>query len=131
MANEQSPDRADRQRRLGAGGEAAALAHLTSLGYRLRARNFRCPLGEIDLVMEEGEELVFVEVKTRSGFSRGLPREAVSAAKQQKLGRAALWYCHQHDLGDCGFRFDVVEVICLRGEVATVQVLRHAFVPPE
>jgi putative endonuclease len=112
-------------------GEDAAADHLLAHGYRLRDRNFRCPLGEIDLVMEEADDLVFVEVKTRSNFAFGLPHESVSWAKQRKLGRTALWYCHQHDLGDRGYRFDVVEVIVLKGKVAAVHVLRNAFVPPE
>jgi putative endonuclease len=121
----------DYRRTLGRVGEDAATAHLLAHGYRLRARNFRCPLGEIDLVMEEGDDLVFVEVKTRSSLAFGLPHEAVSWSKQRKLGRAALWYCHSHDLGDRGYRFDIVEVVVLNGEVAAVNVLRNAFVPPE
>jgi putative endonuclease len=121
------PDR----RRLGQLGEAAAAAHLEALGYRLRDRGYRCPLGEIDLVMEEASELVFVEVKTRSNFRFGLPHEAVSRAKQRKLGRAALWYCHHHQLGDRSYRFDVVEVLVLRGQITAIELLRNAFVPPE
>jgi putative endonuclease len=70
-------------------------------------------------------------VKTRSSLAFGLPHEAVSWSKQRKLGRAALWYCHGHDLGDRGYRFDIVEVVVLNGEVAAVNVLRNAFVPPE
>jgi putative endonuclease len=131
MTKVSPPRRRDARRVLGSLGEAAAAAHLKSLGFRVRARNFRCPLGEADVVAEEGEDLVFVEVKTRSGFAFGLPHEAVSRAKQRKLGRVALWYCHQHDLGERGLRFDVVEVIVLRGQVAAVELYRNAFVPPE
>jgi len=131
MARLSSPRPPERHRALGRLGEAAAAAHLTALGYRLRDRNFRCPLGEADLVAEEGEDLVFVEVKTRSGFAFGLPHEAVSWAKQRKLGRVALWYCHQHGMAERGLRFDVVEVLVLGGQVAAVELYRHAFVPPE
>jgi putative endonuclease len=131
MANLSLPRPPDPRRALGSLGEAAAAAHLAALGFRVRARNFRCPLGEADVVAEEGEDLVFVEVKTRSGFTFGLPQEAVSRAKQRKLGRVALWYCHQHDLGERGLRFDVVEVIVLHGQVAAIELYRNAFVPPE
>ena len=119
------------RRRLGQLGEALAADHLEALGYRVRARNFRCPLGEIDLVADEGDELVFIEVKARTSLRFGLPREAVSRAKQRKLGRAALWYCDGERLGDRSYRFDVVEVLFLRGEVAAIELLRNAFVPPE
>jgi putative endonuclease len=131
MADPSASRATDRRRALGRQGEAAAAAHLATLGYRLRARNYRCPLGEVDLVAEEGADVVFVEVKTRSGFTFGLPHEAVSRAKQRKLGRVALWYCQEQGLEERGLRFDVVEVIVLGGQVAGVELYRHAFVPPE
>jgi putative endonuclease len=131
MTRLSSPRPHDRRRALGHLGEAAAAGHLTGLGYRLRDRNYRCPLGEADLVAEEGADLVFVEVKTRSSFAFGLPHQAVSRAKQRKLGRVALWYCREHGLEERGLRFDIVEVILLAGQVAAVELYRHAFVPPE
>jgi putative endonuclease len=115
--------------RLGKLGEAAAAEELARLGYRIRHRNYHCRGGEADLVAEDGEELVFVEVKTRSELRHGLPHEAVGWTKQQRLGVAARRYCHDYSLWDRPVRFDIVEVIVLRGEVAAVEVLRDAFVP--
>src|SRR5437764_1279455 len=96
---------------LGAAGEAAAAAELSRRGYRILARNFRCRGGEADIVAEEGEVLVFVEVKTRSGLHHGLPREAVGWTKQQRLGVAAERYCYDNSLEERPIRFDVVEVV--------------------
>jgi putative endonuclease len=127
---ENVPDRAAQQRqRLARLGEAAAAEELERRGFRILARNYHCRGGEADLVAEEGEALVFVEVKTRSDLRHGLPQDAVGWRKQQRLGKAALHYCHVHEVEDRPVRFDVVEVVVLRGEVAVVELIRDAFVP--
>jgi putative endonuclease len=120
----------DPRARLGRLGEAAAAEELQRLGYVVRERNFRCRRGEADLVADEGIDLVFVEVKTRSQLRGGLPRDAVGWTKQQRLGRAALSYCARHAVTDRPIRFDIVEVVVLRGEIALVEVIRDAFTPP-
>jgi putative endonuclease len=89
-----SPDR----RLVGPAGEAAALAHLTASGLRVVARDWRCRLGQLDLVCEEAGVLVAVEVKARRGNRFGLPQEAVDRRKQAS-GR-----------GDQPCRIDVVAV---------------------
>src|SRR5438094_5832645 len=76
-----TPTRTD----LGRVGEEAAVASYRQAGYRVVARNWRCPLGEIDLVLSRGRAIVFCEVKTRRGTSFGLPFEAVTSRKQRKL----------------------------------------------
>lgn len=123
------PARDPRHRR-GRLGEIAARQELERRGYRILAENYRCMAGETDLVAEEGETLVFVEVKTRGSLSHGLPREAVTPQKQRRLGRAAMAYCSEHDLGDRGCRFDVVEVLMDGDRVVHVELLQNAFVPP-
>ena len=119
----------DSPAQLGRWGEEAAAAELERRGYVILARNYRCRGGEADLVADHGEDLVFVEVKARSSLAHGLPRDAVGWTKQQRLARAAEHYCHQHDIDDRPIRFDVVEVVVLRGEVAAVEVIPDAFVP--
>src|SRR3569833_1534471 len=121
----------DPKRKRGRLGESAARQELEERGYRILERNFHCRGGEADLVAEEGDDLVFVEVKPRSDLRHGLPREAGGWTKQQRLGRAALSYCHQHEIEDRPLRFDVVEVVLLRGEIAGIEVIRNAFVPDE
>src|SRR5207248_1323034 len=70
---------------LGTSGEALAADHLRGLGYRILAADLRTPLGQLDLVAQDGETLVFVEVKARAGLGFGLPQEAVGYQKMRKL----------------------------------------------
>jgi putative endonuclease len=91
-------------------GEDLAAEHLKARGLRLEAKNVRFPLGEIDLVMRDRETVVFVEVKSRFGKSRGLAQEAVTPAKQRRLTRLAQWYLKQNGLERKPARFDVVAV---------------------
>lgn len=91
-------------------GEALAALLLRVKGYRIEARNWRCSLGEIDIVAGKGDTLVFVEVKTRAGRSAGSPEEAVTASKQQRLVRLAHAYL-AHRSGEIpACRFDVIAV---------------------
>lgn len=100
----------NKRQELGRKGEEIAASHLLKLGYRIIERNFRCRLGEIDMVAEEAGELVFVEVRTRSSHVFGLPEESVGWDKQARLRRLAQYYLisHRHSQRRC--RFDVVSV---------------------
>jgi putative endonuclease len=96
---------------IGRGGEAIAEAYLAERGYRLLARRFRLRNGELDLVMEDGATIVFVEVRTRrSGTSAG-PLESVGALKQSRIVRAARVFLGAARLHDRPCRFDVVAVV--------------------
>jgi putative endonuclease len=99
----------NRRQKLGAWGEKVAATHLEAQGYRITARNWRCSQGEIDLIAKAGEELVFVEVKTRRGRAAGFPEEGLTPAKQRKLMKLAQWYVAEHDL-DVDWRIDLVAV---------------------
>lgn len=93
----------------GAAGEALAEAWLVQQGLKPLMRNFRCRPGEIDLVMREGDILVFVEVRFRRDCGFGTALESVTAGKQRRLLRAAAVYLQQHgDTLPC--RFDVVGI---------------------
>jgi len=93
----------------GSWGEAQAAAYLRRRGYTIVAANYRCRFGEIDLIARDGETLCFVEVKLRSTFAHGLPREFVTTAKQRRLRTAAAQYLVSHEPG-APVRFDVAEV---------------------
>jgi putative endonuclease len=95
---------------LGRDGETAAFEAYLREGYKLVARNWRCPLGEIDLVLLSGGELVFCEVKTRRGAGLGAPFEAVTARKQRKLRALAQAFLASSDLDPESVRFDVASV---------------------
>lgn len=113
---------------LGARGEALASDLLRRKGYRILEKNFRTPMGEIDIIAEHGRVLVFVEVKTRSGRDFGLPQEAVGRRKQRHLALAAQAYLKQHGRGNSPCRFDVVSIeLGKEEEEARIQLLEDAF----
>ncbi|MYM32951.1 YraN family protein [Duganella sp. FT94W] len=97
------------QQRLGRLGEDRALAHLEAQGLTLLERNFLCKSGEIDLVMQDGPMLVFVEVRRRANARYGGAVYSVTPAKQQRLFRTAQYYLLRHKIPPpC--RFDLVAI---------------------
>ena len=96
--------------RPGQAGEDLACAFLLSHGYRIRARNFRCRGGELDVVAERSGVTVFVEVKERHGASHGQGFEHVTWAKRRRLLQAARLYAAQNALLESPLRFDVVSI---------------------
>ncbi|SMB95397.1 putative endonuclease [Thermanaeromonas toyohensis ToBE] len=116
------------RRQKGWQGEEVAATFLKEQGYHLRERNFRCPLGEIDIVAEEGGEIVFIEVRTRSSSAFGLPQESIDFRKQNRLRRLASFYLKQRKLHGQPCRFDVVAVLLNgQGRVARIELIRGAF----
>ena len=99
------------RQRIGDLGEKAAEKMLAAQGYRIVARKHRCPRGEVDLVAEQGDLLVFVEVRTRASVVFGAPEETVDAAKQQRLVRAARDFLARWRGPPRSARFDVVAVV--------------------
>jgi len=97
--------------RLGEWGETRAAAYLKKKGFKLLGRNIRIDRDEIDLLMRQGEQMIFVEVKTRKSETFGRPSNAVGAAKRKKLQRAAKGYLRKINPKPTYIRFDVVEVI--------------------
>ncbi len=97
-------------RLLGVKGEDLAVKFLKKKGYKILSRNYRTPLGEIDIVAEDGETLVFVEVKTRTDDAYGLPFEAVNHKKREKLRKVALYYLKNVRRRDAASRFDVLSI---------------------
>jgi putative endonuclease len=104
-------ERRSARQRLGDAGEEAAARHLAALGYRIVARNHRCRLGEVDLVAEAGELLIFVEVRTRTTDRFGAPEETVTARKQARVVRAARDFLARWRGPERGARFDVISVV--------------------
>lgn len=97
------------KKRLGNFGEKVAAEYLKKHGYTIRGRNFRCAFGEIDLVAEKEQTIVFAEVKTRSSDTFGTPAEAVSRKKQRHIWKSAELYLSENPWeGD--IRFDVIEI---------------------
>jgi putative endonuclease len=99
------------RRRLGDAGEEAAAELLRKSGYRIVARNHRCKRGEVDLIAERGELLVFVEVRTRATAAFGAPEETVGFGKRRRVVAAARDYLARWSGPERGVRFDVVAVV--------------------
>lgn len=121
---------ADRRRLdLGARGEDLVAAWYTSRGYAVLSRNWRCREGELDLVVARERDVIFCEVKTRTGTGFGLPAEAVTAEKQRRLRRlAARWLGEQRpSRGFDEIRFDVACVTLGAGGTPDLEVIEAAF----
>jgi len=112
---------------LGRAGEDLAASFLEGQGYRIVTRNYRKRFGEIDIIAEDGSDLVFVEVKTRSSNTFGSPLEAVDLRKQLRMARAALDYMSGSGLHDRSARFDVVAVHLRQDKPARIDHVRNAF----
>ena len=111
---------------LGKWGESQAADYLQARGLRIICRNFRCPLGEIDIIAQDDDCLVFCEVKTRSSSQYGFPQEAVSRAKQQKIAQVALWYLSNQAI-TVDVRFDVVAITRSSSAKPEIEWLPAAF----
>ena len=95
---------------LGRAGEVKAAGFLKDKGYKILEKNYKTHIGEIDLIVKDGDTVVFVEVKTRTNDDFGAPSQAVNAKKQQKYYLVAQEYLIKNKLNDIKCRFDVVEI---------------------
>ncbi len=110
----------------GARAEDLALQYLENHGLTLVTRNYHCRTGELDLIMREGDLLVFVEVRSRRSAQYGSPAESVTRAKQKKLLSAAASYLQRQGL-DLPCRFDVVAILLWPGSDPHIEWIRDAF----
>jgi putative endonuclease len=108
-------------------GEDVAVRHLSEAGLQILARNWRCAEGEIDIVARDRDALVICEVKTRTSTKFGLPAEAVTRRKAERLRRLAYLWLLEHPAGGAEVRFDVVSVMPSRSGAASVEHVRGAF----
>jgi putative endonuclease len=113
--------------RLGNWGEELAGRLLEERGYSILDTNYRCRYGEVDIVAQDGDELVFVEVRTRHGGGFGAPEESLSAAKVRRLVTTCQDYVQRRAEEGAEWRIDLVCVHLNRGrEVPRIHHLRHA-----
>ena len=110
---------------LGFAAETAAKNYLMTQGLSLVVSNYRSRCGEIDLIMRDGECLVFVEVRSRASQNFGGALESITVSKQNKLRKTAEWYLLSHKLSDrCPCRFDALG---LDGEPPIITWVKNAF----
>ncbi len=94
--------------RIGKWGEETAVTYLTERGYEIITRNAHTPYGEIDIIAKQGETLIFVEVKTRTSNSMGLPEESITPRKRQHMIAAAEHYAAEHEIDH--WQIDVISI---------------------
>lgn len=111
---------------LGKMGEIAAAKYLNKNGYKLLARNYRCALGEIDLIAQLNNTIVFIEVKTRRSLNYGYPEESITLTKQNKIRKVANYYLKDNKIFNMNCRFDVVTVL-VSSNGYTIEVIKNAF----
>ncbi len=107
-------------------GEDEAIKYLERRGYKILMKNYRCRLGEIDVIATEGDTLVFVEVKTRGGDEFGSGVESVDARKQRRIIAVSEVYMSENNLPDKAVRYDVVS-IGREGSELSVELIKDAF----
>ena len=112
---------------LGRKGEDVAANFLCRHGYHILARNFRVPVGELDIVARKDDTVVFIEVKTRRGNRCGTPGQSVTWRKQKKIIQTARWYLRQYHMEQMLCRFDVIEVLPHSGKAWDVRQIIGAF----
>ena len=109
-------------------GESLAVAHLKRRGYRVLAQNYRAIRGEIDLIVQDGQFIVFVEVKTRRSLKFGVPQAAVTKQKQKQISKIALAYLQAKNLWDAPCRFDVIGIhLTDQSELLRLEHIESAF----
>lgn len=101
----------ENKRRLGTEYEQIAGKYLVDLGYEIVCYNYRCKIGEIDIIAKQGETLVFVEVKYRKNANKGNPLEAVNIKKQRVISRCANYYIVGAHCYAISCRFDVIGIM--------------------
>ena len=103
-------------------GEQAASEYLKEHGYEIVETNYRCRLGEIDIVARDRQTVVIVEVRTRTSFSYGAPEESITAAKAKKLHLLARYYLKSLSCGEVSSRIDLVAVILNKKDNSVVKI---------
>ncbi|MBN2379007.1 YraN family protein [candidate division WOR-3 bacterium] len=113
---------------LGKRGEEAAAEFLQNSGYGIITRNFYTRWGELDIIARDSEEIVFVEVRTRSTAGFMTPGESVDYAKQDRLRNAAqTWLSEHYPIEPPPCRFDVISVIIKKGQPPVIEHFTNAF----
>jgi putative endonuclease len=115
------------RKELGKWGEEKSRQYLVDDGYRIIYLNYRCPIGEIDIIAAKENQLVFAEVKTRRSTSFGTPAQAVTFKKQMKYQKIALYFINEKGYKNKSCRFDILEVILNPDNTYTINHIPNAY----
>lgn len=111
---------------LGQRGENVAAKYLRNQGFKILLRNFRCELGEIDIIARDGKTIVFVEVKTRTNDDP-TPEDQVNSPKRHQITKAARFYLSRYGVPQPPARFDVVAIVWPNGREPMIRHTPDAF----
>jgi putative endonuclease len=98
------------KKEIGQRGEEMAVSFLKGLNYQILERNYRCKLGEVDIIALDNDTLVFIEVRTRSSLDFGLPQESINRRKRHQISKVALEFMLRKKMKNIPARFDVVAI---------------------
>ena len=116
-----------KRRQTGVLGEKIACEFLGKNGYKILETNYRCPDGEIDIVAQQKDTLVFIEVRTKKSWGFGMPEESITAVKQERLVKLAEQYGQSHENLPETWRIDVVAIqIENNGKIARIDIIENA-----
>lgn len=117
-----------KKKEIGKIGENIACDYLKQKEYKVIERNFRCRQGEIDIIAIDilKEEIVFIEVKSRTSLEYGEPAEAVDRIKQKHIYQSARYYIYKNEIKDIAIRLDIIEVYLYRNN-NKVNHIKQAF----
>lgn len=119
------------KREIGELGEKLAAKYLMQNNYKIIEKNFTCRQGEIDIIAKDNskQELVFIEVKTRTNFKYGLPSESVTENKQKHIYKTAEYYVYKNKIKESPVRFDIIEIkIHMQSKKYTINHIEKAFI---
>ena len=113
------------KKQLGDLGEDISEIFLAKMGYSIIKRNYRCRLGEIDLIAKDKNKIIFFEVKTRTNLNFGYPEESVNNLKVLKLKKLAIFFAVSENMGDLDMQFDVISInlsgTCFSGNIKNIK----------
>lgn len=112
---------------LGDRGETAACGFLKDHGYEILEKNYKCKIGEIDVIARRRGRLAFIEIKTRTNTRFGMPQEAVDLRKQIKISKVAQWYLKEKKIEKTPIAFDVVAILWGERQASKIHLITDAF----
>jgi putative endonuclease len=117
----------DNNKETGGYGERLAAEFITNLGYEIILKNYVYGKGEVDIIANDNEILVFIEVKYRKNLEYGRPELQITKSKQHQIKRVALGYLFEHDIRDTQCRFDVIAILHLPETDPEINHIINAF----
>jgi putative endonuclease len=118
----------DFRKQVGNKGESLAEDYIKRKGYKIIQRNYRCRLGEIDIIAKDGDTIVFIEVRTKQNENFGSPQDSVTSTKINKISKTALSFIQEKNLSGFSYRFDFIAITFSQGK-PNIEHIENAFMP--